>query len=346
MLMEYDKSGSRHGGHMLIIRFSLMGDVAMSLHSIMALRKQYPSLRITIATKKKFAKFYETVPDSQVITLGDPGNFKSLLQLIKTLKSMDIDYVADIHNTIRGKLIRNSLRFKGAKVAVLDKERKLRRRLKRMKGTDIIPIRHNVLRFCDVFARLGFPVADPVVSRKILPVPEGFAGELEASGHDTSGWIGFAPFASKEIKIYPEEKRSELIRMLSEKFERVFIFGGPGKEKDYAMKMEEMYKNVTSVFGKTDIQGEIALISNLSALITMDSGAMHMASLVGTRTISVWGATHPAAGFFGYGEDASKDFVQVELPCRPCSIYGEGECTRGDFKCMNDIKPEDIIKRI
>ena len=331
---------------MLIIRFSLMGDIAMSLHSIMALRKEYPSLRITIATKKKFAKFYRMVPDSQVVTLGDSGNFRDLLQLIKELKSIDIDYVADIHNTIRGKIIRNALRLKGAEVAYLDKQRKLRRRLKHMKGRDIIPIRHNVLRFCDVFAKLGFPVNTPKVTRQTLPVPDGFAKEFEICGKDPSGWIGIAPFASKDIKIYPEDKRSELIRMLSEKFERVFIFGGPGKEKEYALKMEKKFNNVTSVFGRTDILGEMALMSNLHSLITMDSGAMHMASLVGTRTISIWGATHPAAGFFGYGEDESKDFVQTELPCRPCSIYGEGKCTRGDFKCMNDINPEEIMKKV
>ncbi len=344
--MKNDKSASRQDGHMLIIRFSLMGDIAMSLHSIMALRKEYPSLRITIATKKKFAKFYGMIPDSQVITLGDSGDFKALVKLIKELRLMNIDYVADIHNTIRGKIIRNALRLKGAEVAYLDKQRKLRRRLKHMKGKDIIPIRHNVLRFCDVFAKLGFPVPDPIVSRRLLPIPEGFYREFEASKMDTSGWIGFAPFASKEMKIYPEEKRSELIRLLSERFGHVFIFGGPGKEKEYAMEMEKKYSNVTSVFGKTDIQGEIALISNLHAIITMDSGAMHMASLVGTRAISIWGATHPAAGFFGYGEDASRDFVQVELPCRPCSIYGEGKCTRGDFKCMNDINPKEIMKKV
>lgn len=331
---------------MLIIRFSLMGDIAMSIHAIKALREKYKSLKITIVTKKKFAKFYESVPDSQIITLGDPGNFKTLMQLINILKKSEIDFVADIHNTIRGKIIRSALMMHGAKVAHLNKERRLRRRLRRLKGHDIIPIRHNVLRFCDVFEKLGFPVDAPVVKKEVLPVPSAFCDLFEKSNGDTSGWAGIAPFASKEIKIYPEEKRRKLIRLLSEKFERVFIFGGPGKEKDFATEMESEYRNVTSVFGKTDFQGEIALMSRLKVLISMDSGAMHMASLVGTRTISVWGATHPAAGFYGYGEDSSRDFVQVELPCRPCSIYGEGKCSRGDFKCMNSIEPEEIIRTI
>lgn len=327
---------------MLIIRFSAMGDVAMSLHAVKALRETYPDLRITIVTKPRFARFYETIDGAEVMTLEAPGNLKSLCRLIRRLMSSDMDCVADIHNTIRGKIIRNILRLKGARVEKLDKQRHLRRRLRRMKGRDIIPLRHNVLRFCDVFARLGFPVPVPEVRKVRLAMPDAFANEKALR---PGRWAGFAPFASKDMKIYPRELSGRLTGLMSGKFDTVFIFTGPGAEKEFAMEMEKKYSNVISVFGRTDIWGEMAIMSNLEVLVTMDSSAMHMASVVGTRTVSVWGATHPAAGFYGYGETPD-DFVQMNLPCRPCSIYGEGKCTAGEKKCLTGISPELIMSRL
>ena len=90
---------------------------------------------------------------------------------------------------------------------------------------------------------------------------------------------------------------------------------------------------------------ELALMRRMKCMITMDSGNMHLASLVGTPVISVWGATHPYAGFMGWGQK-EEDIVQVQLPCRPCSIYGNKPCMRGDYACLNGIRPEDIVQRV
>lgn len=332
---------NRKPDHILIVRFSAMGDVAMSLRAVSALRKTYPSLKITVATKKKFEKFYRLVPDVNIITLSPDGSFKSLRALIKEAKSLGINYVADIHNTIRGKIIRCAFRFYGAKVATLDKLRGERTALKNRKGAEIVPMRHNVLRFCDVFAALGFPVPEPEPEKRVeRAVPEAF-GEKK-----TGRWAGYAPFASKSMKIYPEPLSRQLVASLSSEFDRVFIFSGPGKEKDFAEEMESTYDNVTRVFGRTDLWGEMDLMANLDVLISMDSSAMHMASTVGTPLVTVWGATHPAAGFYAYGMDVEKNCVQLDLDCRPCSIYGEGDCRRGDYKCLFGIEPSDIMKKV
>ena len=71
---------------------------------------------------------------------------------------------------------------------------------------------------------------------------------------------------------------------------------------------------------------------------------MHLASLVGTRVVSIWGATHPYAGFLGYGQRES-DCIQRALDCRPCSIYGNKKCRYGDYRCL-DIPAEEVAKRI
>ena len=92
------------------------------------------------------------------------------------------------------------------------------------------------------------------------------------------------------------------------------------------------------------IRADLEKIKKLDVMISMDSANMHLASLVGVRVVSIWGATHPFAGFLGWGQKM-EDCVQRDLPCRPCSIYGKKPCLRGDMACM-DIEPNEIISRI
>lgn len=70
--------------------------------------------------------------------------------------------------------------------------------------------------------------------------------------------------------------------------------------------MERCYGNVTALCGRVKLAGEIDLIANLDCVVAMDSLVMHLASLTGTPVVSVWGATHPALGFLGYGTDPAE----------------------------------------
>ena len=90
---------------------------------------------------------------------------------------------------------------------------------------------------------------------------------------------------------------------------------------------------------------ELILMSHLDVMVSMDSSNMHMASLVGTKVVSIWGATHPYAGFMGWRQ-SEENAVQLDMPCRPCSVYGNKPCLRGDYACMNNISPEMIIEKI
>ena len=104
------------------------------------------------------------------------------------------------------------------------------------------------------------------------------------------------------------------------------------------------YPNVESVAGKYTLGEELELMRGLRVMVTMDSANMHLASLVGTRVVSIWGATHPDAGFMGYGQ-SQNDCMQRDLPCRPCSIYGKKKCKFGDYRCMA-ITPEEIVGKV
>jgi len=156
--------------------------------------------------------------------------------------------------------------------------------------------------------------------------------------------IGVAPFAAHQGKIYPLDRMETVVAALSRRGDKVYLFGGGAHEvailEDWAAK----YPNVECVAGKLSMAEELELIRSLKVMISMDSGNMHLASLVGTRVVSIWGATHPMAGFLGVGQK-EEDCIQRELPCRPCSIYGNKPCRFGDYRCM-DITPEEIVKHV
>ena len=96
---------------------------------------------------------------------------------------------------------------------------------------------------------------------------------------------------------------------------------------------------------KLNMRTELNLMSHLDVMLSMDSANMHLASLVNIPVVSIWGATHPYAGFMGW-KQLPVNTVQLDLSCRPCSVYGQKPCWRGDYACLRDIKPEQVIAKI
>jgi len=138
----------------------------------------------------------------------------------------------------------------------------------------------------------------------------------------------------------------EVIKALSQRENTtVFLFGGGEDEKRQITELCSKYPNVQPVKSQHGLAGELALMGQLDVMLTMDSANMHLTSLVGTRVVSVWGGTHPYAGFLGWNQKED-DCIQLDLPCRPCSVYGNKPCYRGDYACLNDIAPEQIISKL
>ena len=123
------------------------------------------------------------------------------------------------------------------------------------------------------------------------------------------------------------------------------MFGGRGFEQEQLAQWSQGKQDVHNMAGLYSMDDELRLMGLLDVMVTMDSANMHLASLVETPVVSVWGATHPFAGFYGWGQD-SKSAVQVDLECRPCSVFGNKTCHRGDFACMQLISPKMLIHKI
>ncbi len=306
----------------MVIRFSALGDVAMVAPIVRRAAEQNPEVEFTVLSQGRMADLFAGMPEN-VVFYGVDLKKQSLREIVAGLGRFEL--VADLHDVWRSRYIRIAMRLKGARVRTIRKGRIERFLLTRHLRTQTL--KHTTVRYAEVLQRLGLSVSD-----------------LKAPLQTTGEGVGIAPFAAHKGKIYPLERMEEVVRLLSESGERVVLFGGGKKEQELLETWAKKYKGVESIAGKYRLAEEMEIMRGMRVMVSMDSANMHLASLVGTRVVSVWGATHPKAGFLGFGQ-REEDCIQRDLKCRPCSIYGNKKCQFGDYRCL-DISPEVIELRV
>ena len=326
-----------------------MGDVAMCVPVVWSLAQKYKDLEIIFLSRKNFAPMFATCPGNVrfvgVDLKKDYKGIAGLNRLYKEIRAMHVDAYADFHDVLRTKYLRFRSFLGSIKTIKIDKGRSEKKRLVKKGADQCTPLTTTIERYADVLRKLGFEFTinfQSIFTDNTMP-----EAVVSITGKKDCKWIGIAPFAAHKGKILPLDKTEVLAKSLSEQGAKVFLFGAGDKEKAILEAWQAHNHNIISTAGKLGgLTNELRLIANLDCMVSMDSANMHLASLVGTRTVSVWGATHPAAGFLGYGQKAS-DIVQTPLPCRPCSIYGNKECRLSEkYKCLNDIDIQTIVDTI
>lgn len=334
---------------LLVIRFSALGDVAMTVPVIDSLAKQYPNLSITMLSKNFVAPLFAQMPSNlhfKGVNLNDYKGLIGLYRLYNELKQERFDAIADIHDVLRTKVLRSFFALSGVKTAHIDKGRTEKKALCRAKGKRLVQLKTSIERYVDVFQSLGLPVK--IQFRSIYGQQKGDASLFDklAKPIGNERWIGFAPFATHQGKVLPIATTSEVInRLCDDTCNRLFLFGGGQEEIKQLQALAEGKSQVKVVAGQLKMNGELALMSHLGVMVSMDSANMHLASLVGIPVVSVWGATHPYAGFMGWRQSENLA-IQKDLDCRPCSIFGNKPCLRGDYACLNNISAQEIVSKV
>ncbi len=339
--------------HIVVLRFSAMGDVLMTLPVIDSMARQYPNVRLTVVSRPWAKPIFELLP-SNVIFLeadlkGKYAGYHGVNLLARRLMALHPTHVADLHDVLRTRWLR--IRFSVAGMMVRHIRKNRYARMKFITAEVKTPQVTAFEKYADVFHRLGFK--DLHVDFQSL-FPKGGADLSTALPHfDTAlrpeqYWVGIAPFAAHEGKIYPKEQMEEVIRQLDSRGDiRMFLFGAGKAESAILEEWANRYPHAENMSGKLNDMGEeLALISHCRVMLSMDSGNMHLASLAAVPVLSIWGATHPLGGFMGYGQDIDNALQCSDLPCRPCSTYGNKECQFGDYRCMTRIKPEQVVSKM
>lgn len=327
---------------LLIIRLSALGDVAMTIPAIYSFARQYPEWDVKVLTSPFFARLFLNHPDNISFLIFDKK--KGLLHLLKTLRKEPIDKVADFHNLLRSWCIDTFFLLRGKPVSMLQKQRGKRKELTSSNGKSRDGQRPYICRYFDVLGRLGFSVRPDFTSLFQEVKPATFSDILPQKGENH--WIGVAPFARYSNKTYPVEHMEQTVSSLAQiPGYKVFLFGGRGKEADVLKEWALKYANVMSLAGLLPIEQELAAMSYLDVMVSMDSANMHLASLVGIPVVSIWGSTTPECGFLGWHQKTENALV-AHLVCQPCTIAGSEHCKRGDLACLHAITPLRIIKQI
>lgn len=317
----------------LAYRFSAFGDVAMTVPVFREFLEQNPHVEIIFVSRKNFSALFDSIPNLKFkgVDLDDYKGFLGLRKLAKQLiEEFNPDYIADLHDVIRTKILKRIFKFQGYQISTLDKGKEEKEKLTDVWNLDKEKLKSNVERYADVFRNLGYPI--------------NLSHRYRVKNKQKSG-IGIAPFAQHKGKMLPLEKSFELANILS-RHHKIYFFGGGKTETEILRQWEDQIPNSESLAGKLSLKEELQKISQLETMVSMDSANMHLASLMGTRCISVWGATHHFAGFLGYGQ-STDDIVEVkDLTCRPCSVFGDKECFRGDYACLEEIDIQKIIDKI
>ncbi|TYA52477.1 glycosyltransferase family 9 protein [Formosa maritima] len=320
-----------------------MGDVAMTVPVLRAFSTQYPNVKLTILTREFFASFFRDLENVTVFPVDLKGKYKGifgLYKLSKELKNLDIDAVADLHNVLRTNILKCF--FFGKYFVQIDKGRAEKKAL--VSGQNFQQLKTTHERYADVFRKLGFPLD---LSNPSFPKRVALNSELQKIiGADTKKRIGIAPFAAHDSKMYPLDLMEQVIETLS-KTHKILLFGGGKKEVDILNSYQNKYENVINLAGKLSLNEELDVISNLDIMLSMDSGNAHMAAMLGVKVITIWGVTHPFAGFapFNQPEDFALLSDREQFPLIPTSIYGN-KFPEGYEETSRSIPLEVVVDKI
>ena len=317
-----------------------MGDVAMTVPIIRLVIAQHPKLKISILTKPAYVEIFREFTQANIIAL-DKKKYKGLLGLIKLfneLRALDIDSVIDLHNVLRTKFLKV---LWGNNFYQIKKGRTEKKQL--VNGKIFYQLKSTHQRYLETFNCLGLNLS--LSHHKFPQKKDRNKLKLIRSNNLTSKIIGIAPFAKHKAKTYSLEKTSRLVERLSIN-NTILLFGGGAEEIAKLDEISKNNKNTINLAQGLSFSSQLDYISTLDLMISMDSANGHLAAMYGVKVLTIWGVTHPYAGFTPFSQPITNSVTvdRNEFPKIPTSIYGD-KCPKVYENAINSISVEEIVKK-
>ncbi len=315
----------------LIIRFSSIGDIVLTSPVVRCIKKQIPSAQVHYITKETFKSVIDNNPYVDKVYAID----KDVSEVTGDLKKENYDFVIDLHHNLRSMQVKRALGNPSASFPKLNVEKWLKVNLK----IDKLPDVHIVDRYFEAVKSLNvkndeagldyfIPVSDEV-NIAALPITH------------QNGYIGFVIGARHFTKQFPEHKIIETCKLLNSP---IVLLGGK-EDAEKAQRIESAIgRNIYNACGKYTLNQSASLVKQAQKIITNDTGLMHIAAAFKKDIISLWGNTIPEFGMYPYKSGTNSHIMEIKgLGCRPCSKIGYRACPKKHFKCMEEIKVEQIV---
>ena len=318
----------------LIIRLSSIGDIVLTTPVVRNLKLQQPGIEIHYVVKPAFASIVQSNPYISKVHLLD----QTLSNLLDTLKKEKYDLVVDLHKNFRSCRIRFSLGVPVVSFHKLNIRKWLAVRFK----WKVLPPVHIVDRYLQSLQKFGI-VNDGQGLDYFIPEKDHVDPEIQfpGIGNDYLAVVVGAKHNTKQLPV------AKLIPVISDLNLPVVLLGGKDDEKTAKMILEKCQKQVFNACGKLNLNQSASLIRQAGAVLTNDTGLMHIAAALKKPIISVWGNTIPEFGMYPYYPDNIIDqsrIMEVKgLKCRPCSKIGFRECPEKHFDCM--MKQDETMIR-
>ena len=341
--------GKNKTSHLLVIRLSALGDVAMTVPVLLALTRQFPDIRITVLTRAFFRPLFEDIPNVSVQIADVKGKHKGFLglwRLFKELKKLNFDAIADLHHVLRSQILKLFFLSTGIRFIQINKGRKEKRALTVWKRKEITPLRSTHELYADVFRALGYPITLEASDIKKKAKPTNIVSKY--LGDTKFKYIGIAPFAAFKSKMYPLPLMEKVVEQLNNTNQyKIILFGGGPAEQEQMQKLASIYTNCINAVGAFSFKEELVVLSNLDLMVAMDSGNAHLAAMYGVPTITLWGVTHPFAGFAPFGQDIANALLanREQYPFIPTSVYGN-KFPPAYEQAITSIDLQEVVKKI
>ncbi|MDO5017209.1 MAG: glycosyltransferase family 9 protein [Porphyromonas sp.] len=327
----------------IIIRLSSLGDVAMTLPALYEAAEEHPEDNFVLLTQSFMARLAIDAPINFRVMIFSKDKDGSLPGLANFLRQVHTLYpsavIIDLQDAYYTKALRTGLKLLGHTVHKIKCPRKERRRLVLRQKTPKVPDALYLERMTDLYVATLEDAGISMLGK----------GRIVAVGDscNTRVTIGLAPYAQYQGKMISEEQTLWLIDALTALYPDgdIILYGAPGTEARKNRALVQQRPDRVRLTTAQGLAGEVREIARLDCMISMDSANQHIAAMVGTPVVSMWGATHPAGGYVPFRSPMS-NCIGVEMPCRPCSVHGEKICERGDYACIQRMPLQTVLDRV
>ena len=355
------RAGNPDIKRILVTRVDLLGDVVLSLPAVRALRRAYPDARIDLLVLGATASILDGQPGIDRVLTFDPYFWRSPAAL---LNPATWRRARALFTTLRAARYDLALSISGDIASILTRLSGARRRVGYAAEaypfllTDALPsgryqvCKHEVQYVLALAAAAGGIVAedDALLHLTVLPDSARRVADSIFKARERTGARGplvaiHAGARNGQAKRWPPDRIAGLAaRLVSELDALVVLTGAPSERSLAEAVLRHCDVPLVDLVGRTDLPGLVALVAASDALVTGDSGPMHVACAVRTPVVALHGPTDPVLS----GPTAPDAIVlRQALWCSPCyDASATAECRFSNPVCMKHIAPDAVFASV